>query len=101
MLTVRKFEIEVTDFPVVMMPKYAEVLYAREQGDKMYVWARVESENELVPYRFRMAGTGHPLGEPCGKYIGSAHLHGGRLVFHVFAARPAYRPDRETSDAPR
>ena len=36
-------------------------------------------------YHFRVAGTGHDLGSNVGRHIGSFQMHGGALVFHVFA----------------
>jgi hypothetical protein len=74
----------------VYMPKGAQVLYAREQGDDICVWALVDIDDPAPsePRRFSVYGTGHEirLSDP-GRYVGSAHLQNGALVFHVFEWR--------------
>lgn len=67
------------------MPVGAEVLSVREQGDEICMWALVEPDAEKEERRFMGFGTGHDVpGGILKKFIGTAHLHGGRMVFHVF-----------------
>lgn len=71
----------------VRMPADATVLTAREQIDDICVWAEVETTAPMEERVFEVFGTGHPIPTGMGadrKYIGTAHLEGGALVFHVF-----------------
>lgn len=63
-------------------PEGAELLTAREQGDDVCVWFRCDKTKPMTPRRVEVCGTGHDA--PTGRYLGSAHLSGGALVFHVF-----------------
>lgn len=81
--TIWKTELEPTDLQTIDIPADAEILCAREQFDKICVWFRCNPANPLRPRRIIIAGTGHPdVGE--GRYLGTAALHGGRIMFHVF-----------------
>lgn len=74
------------------MPKGAQVLSIREQGEDICLWALVRPEAEKEPRKFMTFGTGHNVPESHEgpqlnlEYRGSAHLSGGTLVFHVFEA---------------
>ena len=86
--TVWKFDVDVAKLDAnsevaIAMPMGAEVLTAREQGDKVCVWARVNpDEKRVVKRMFGVCGTGHPA--PFTDYLGTAMLFGGSLVLHVF-----------------
>lgn len=68
----------------IKLPKGAEVLSVHEQNDEVAMWVSVDPSLETESRYFRMFGTGHALSERPMKYIGTAHLHGGQLVLHVF-----------------
>lgn len=84
--TVWKYEWEIpSDRFTVQMPKGAEILCAREQFNKICIWARVKPQKEKETRKFVLTGTGHEAPEPdTARYIGSAQLDGGAFVFHVF-----------------
>ena len=88
MKTIYKYPLSPDGTPVAM-PIGAEVLTAREQGDNICVWARVDKGQEMVEHRtFQVFGTGHDMPEdPNLHYVGTAMLHGGSLVMHVFENR--------------
>lgn len=65
-----------------LAPRGAEILTAREQGDDICVWFRCDPGAPIEKRRIEVCATGHKA--PSGRYIGSAHLSGGALVFHVF-----------------
>lgn len=74
----------------VAMPMGAEVLTAREQGDTLCVWARVNpNETRIVKRMFTICGTGHP--SPFSDYVGTGMLFGGTLVLHVFVVADGTR----------
>lgn len=86
MKKVYKYKVDLDhDYTTINLPYGAEVLYAREQFDDIYVWALVDQEEDLrYPYGIRIAGTGHPIDDEGLQYLGSAHLDGGSLIIHVF-----------------
>ena len=73
------------DWISLTMPDGAEPLCVQMQHGQPCMWARVEVGRPPVVHHFRVAGTGHDLGSNVGRHIGSFQLHGGELVFHVFA----------------
>lgn len=88
MKTIFKYTLSPDDAPVEM-PVGAEVLTAREQGENICVWARVETTETLKDKRtFKVFGTGHEIpDDPNFHYVGTAMLQGGGLVMHVFENR--------------
>lgn len=87
MTTVHKYSLQLEDYTTVSMPQYAELLTVGEQNDQLMLWARVNTNCRTEVRRFRVVGTGHP--EAVGKYVGTALLHGGHLVLHVFDVTPS------------
>lgn len=87
MSAVWKYTLKATSSQIVEMPAGAKVLYAREQWREVCVWALVDVDAPAVQRVFWVYGTGQDIygDKPTNaKYVGSAHLHGGALVFHVF-----------------
>lgn len=86
--TIWKFEVQPNreDEIRVLMPKGAQVLTAREQHGTICIWAIVDPNPEVVREGrlFEIVGTGWTMRPRERKYIGTAHLDGGALVFHVF-----------------
>lgn len=84
--TVYKYRLPpLNDWISMLLPVGAEPLCIQTQGDLSCMWAKVDPGAPNTTYRFRIAGTGHDLDEDVGQYIGSFQMHGGALVFHVFA----------------
>lgn len=86
MKTIYKYEVPSRGF-ATMMPEGARILSVGEQGGGMFVWAIVDSEQSpTVPRRLRVYGTGHPMPDEPGKFLGTIHVNdgGSPLVFHVF-----------------
>ena len=69
----------------VMMPRNASIMYAREQAGDICIWFKCDPSEPTIPRVISVFGTGYVFdGEHLGAYLGSAHLNGGDLVFHVF-----------------
>ena len=69
------------------MPAGAELLTAREQGESICIWARVDTSTKDHENRFfHVLGTGHQIlqAPETMRYVGTAMLQGGALVMHVF-----------------
>jgi len=68
----------------IVVPSDAELLYAREQHNEVCIWFRCEPSRPQERRRIKVVGTGHSDCPDGGRYLGSAHLNNGQLVFHVF-----------------
>lgn len=81
-----KTELQPVDVQEIIVPQGAEMLCARDQHEKICVWYRCDPDNTLERDRRTIAivGTGNPAPSSEGRYLGSAFLQGGALVFHVF-----------------
>jgi hypothetical protein len=83
MLMVYKYPIPIEDNFFLLLPADAAILTVQVQGEQPCIWAMVNPEAELRERRFRLAGTGRPIGYGMS-YIGTFQLYGGALVFHLF-----------------
>ena len=92
MITVYKYVVPVPRFDAcaIDLPRYAEPIHVAAQGDEIMLWARVDTEQPTEEHRFCVVGTGHRMSPAgiSGRYLGTAHLNGGALVFHVFEEVP-------------
>jgi hypothetical protein len=86
MLTVHKYELPFHDEFSTPLPMGAKILTFQAQRETPCIWALVDPAAPEIKRRFRLAGTGHPIGhEENGlRYIGTAQFRGGSLVFHLF-----------------
>lgn len=87
MRTIWKFPVEMTDQFEILMPAGADVLTVQVQHGQPVLWAIVDPDARKIKTGFVLHGTGHPLSDKAGRYIGSFQLTGGALVFHLFEAR--------------
>jgi len=88
MLKVWKFPLATIDAQAMIAPRGARPLCVQVQGDPPMehpcLWAIVDPAAELVTRIVRVYGTGHPIVEEHGEYVGTYQMSGGALVFHVF-----------------
>ncbi len=82
--TIYKYPLPMDSRPVVELPRGAEVLCVQAQREDPYIWARVDPGQVLEPRPFVLVGTGHPLPDGTGHYVGTFQLMGGYNVFHLF-----------------
>lgn len=90
--TIWKATLKPIDAQQIEVPEGAELLCAREQHEQICVWFRC---NPSAPKELRdiaIVGTGHPAPNSEGRYIGTASLMGGNLMFHVFERVPLASP---------
>lgn len=69
------------------LPIGAKVLSVGAQGGSMFIWALVDPSAKTEVRKFVVVGTGHKMVDAeidKLQFIGTAHMHGGRLVWHVF-----------------
>lgn len=87
MLTIYKYSIPDEDHFTLELPKDAKILTVQAQRGAPQLWATVDSETKKETRYFRLAGTGHSLGEDYLRiinYIGTFQIENGALVFHLF-----------------
>lgn len=84
-LKVFKYDVPLDDEVSINLPEGAQVLTFQAQREQPCIWALVDPSARPRPRRFRIAGTGHDIENAHElRYVGSAQLHGGNLVFHLF-----------------
>lgn len=85
MKTVYKFTLGVNDV-AIMMPVGAEILSAAFQQDTLCIWAKVDTEAERRPRKFKVFGTGQEIPDEFDnknlKFIDTSFINW--FVFHVF-----------------
>ena len=93
-MTVYKYPIKPNDYFSLTLPVGAKILTVdsqRGQGGQPQLWALVdEKESRTETRRFRMAGTGHPIGDSPDRleFVSTFQQEGGALIFHVFEIKP-------------
>lgn len=87
--TIWKAVLQPTDAQQIEVPAGAELLCAREQFEKICVWFRCDPAAPKEKRDIAIVGTGHAAPNGEGRYIGTASLQGGALMFHVFERVPA------------
>lgn len=82
-----KWALRPTDTQFIRMPKDTRILCLQMQDNKPYLWGLVHEKAPTEMRGFATYGTGHQMPESVhyGQYVGTYQLHGGTLVFHVFA----------------
>lgn len=82
MKTIHKYGLE--ESTTLQMPIGAEILSTHGQGGDICIWALVDTDHKKEDRNFVVIGTGHPIPDLALKFIGTALLQSGLLVFHVF-----------------
>lgn len=85
MKVIYKYQLEITEHQEIAIPHKAKILSAEFQGSRLYVWALVETDNDIKHRLFYIAGTGQNLGnidlDEC-IHIATVGQHGD--VWHIF-----------------
>lgn len=80
--TIWKIILRPTHTQEIEVPVGAEILCAREQIEQICIWFRCDPTAANETRTIDIVGTGHPASD--GRYVGTASLSGGQLIFHVF-----------------
>jgi hypothetical protein len=86
-----RYQLSLLDEPTLSMPEGAEVLSVgppRGYLTELDLWALVEPENVEKERRFLIVGTGNPIPDGLGRFIGTVTMNSGVHIFHVFEASP-------------
>ena len=90
MRTIWKFVLPVTDEQDLEFPKGATFLYVGQQGNpgEIVIWMAVDPSAPRVKRKVQIRGTGHPLTEREGIFLGTVSNQSSpftpALVWHVF-----------------
>ena len=85
MIAIHKYSLTTDQTQQVLMPRGAQILSVQPQGEKIMVWARVDTIYTNVIRKFHTALTGSDISSRLmGKPIGTVLLGGGSFVIHVF-----------------
>lgn len=91
-MIVGKYMLQITDEQTVMMPFGAQILSVQFQKDhnhrdNLQLWALIDETSTNKQHReIRIVGTGNPIEEHPGVFIGTVQEAGGALIWHVFDA---------------
>lgn len=84
MSRILKYPLDPVRTQMLMMPHGSRMLHAHEQSHVVCVWALCPDTPPLFPRKVTCLSTGVPIPDDAGTYLGTAHLHGGSTVVHVF-----------------
>lgn len=89
-IVIWKFPIENTDNIELEMPRGSKILSLKTQQGVPFIWAAVDTNNEIETRKFRIFGTGHeiPQGTHNLEYVDTYLIMGDTLVFHLFEEKP-------------
>lgn len=77
-----KFPLAITDVQSVAMPRGARILAVDEQHGALTLWAEVDPSQPKVTRIIHIIGTGNPMPEHLGDYLGTAVID--PFVWHVY-----------------
>lgn len=89
-MVIWKTVLQRVDVQQIEIPAGAEILLAREQIDhreqieQVCVWYRCDPSAPLETRTIVIVGTGNKKLSADGRYLGTASLRGGQLMYHVF-----------------
>lgn len=88
MRQIYKYELSPNSPQSIELPEGAEILTAQGQhGRSVCLWALVDTERPTEKRYLEVFATGEPVHVDMGverRYIGTAQLEGGSLIFHIF-----------------
>lgn len=82
MRTIWKFPLDITDRQKVEMPKFATLLSVQLQNGVACLWVEVDSEQPKERRTFAIYGTGNPIPNNPGEYVGT--FQQGPFVWHLY-----------------
>lgn len=82
MTCILKYWLDVAPRTILNIPDDAKVVCVHEQNGMVSVWLVTDNWHDVSRrVAFNCASTGQ---EVQGQYVGTAHIHNGRTVVHVF-----------------
>jgi len=84
MIAIWKYEIPIVDSFSLPLKRNSNVMCVQTQSGFPCIWVLCDTEEEINPKHFRVVGTGNPINNTLGKYIGTFQTFEGQLVWHLF-----------------
>jgi hypothetical protein len=84
MTRIWKWPLRLTEVQVVEMPVGAKLLDVQMQGPDCCLWALCDPSGPRVWRKLAIYGTGTPMPDEPGDYVGTFQAQGGTLVVHLF-----------------
>lgn len=84
MLTVYKYALARVTRQTIALPKRARILCAEFQGNELFLWAQVDTNEPHRERYIHIYGTGHDMKDEDLLYINTVHLQDIGMVYHVF-----------------
>jgi hypothetical protein len=72
----------------LLMPPGAKILTVQIQNGEPHLWALCDEALPKTERTLCIYGTGIPITENLGEYIGTFQIDGGSYVFHIFDNTP-------------
>lgn len=79
-----KYALAIEDLQTVEMPEGADILSVQNQDRDVCIWALCDPRAPKEARTFRIFGTGHPVCDNPGRFIGTVQILNGALMWHVF-----------------
>jgi len=87
MKTIYKYPIDLKQRQWIQLPRGAEILSAHAQDNELFIWALVDTEQEIAPREVLVFATGEVCEIPTHRpYQHIDTVHAGPWVWHVFAS---------------
>jgi hypothetical protein len=80
---------EADDAVALTLPQDAKILSVGRQNNDLCFWYETSPPQGTHQRLFRIAGTGHPLGDNLGRFLGTVLFLDDGLVFHVYEIKEA------------
>jgi hypothetical protein len=82
MKTIYKYQLKRTEFQLVAIPEYSEILDVQMQNGQPCMWALIDTESDIVEVGIRTVMTGEEMPENECVYLGT--VQEGMIVAHFF-----------------
>lgn len=87
MKVIYKHILQITDRQTLELGANDEPLSVQFQGGNLCLWVLHDTNEPKVPREFAIYGTGHPVEQAAGDYLGTVQQPSVPLVWHVFEVR--------------
>lgn len=74
---------------LIVFPKGAKILAVGNQHERFVLWAEIDPRAAPERRSFVVYGTGHPMPDDPGTYLGTASFADGTLVLHAYETKGA------------
>lgn len=79
-----KYVLDIEDVQTVELPEGAEILSVHNQNELLCLWALCNPDAPKEARTIHIFGTGNPVCDNPGRFIGTVLMWHGQLVWHVF-----------------